>query len=127
MHDINVEDLNKKLSDVTQRYTEKKLEAERLLVDNDRLTKNVSYLEAVFVAVSQKITEFLNDVERLKKELNDLSQLTYTSGSPSKPQSQLVDTLQHQVKVLQQQLQTVPGSHCYLADTPPKCCTGSHG
>lgn len=55
-------------------------------------------------SVSQKITELLNDVERLKQALNGLSQLTYTSGSPSKRQSQLVDTLQHRVRDLQQQL-----------------------
>lgn len=52
----------------------------------------------------QKITELLSDVERLKQALNGLSQLTYTSGSPTKRQSQLVDALQHQVKALQQQL-----------------------
>lgn len=54
-------------------------------------------------SVSQ-ITELLSDVERLKQALNGLSQLTYTSGSPSKRQSQLVDTLQHRVRDLQQQL-----------------------
>lgn len=62
------------------------------------------YVSLQFLSVSQKITELQRDVERLKQELNDLSQLTYTSGSLSKPQSQLVDTLQHQVKNLQQQL-----------------------
>ena len=51
-----------------------------------------------------KITELLNDVERLKQALNGLSQLTYGSGSPSKRQSQLIDGLQQQVRSLQQQL-----------------------
>lgn len=51
-----------------------------------------------------KITELLNDVERLKQALSGLSQLTSPSGGPSKRQSQLVDTLQQQVKSLQQQL-----------------------
>ncbi|KAF7473293.1 Hypothetical predicted protein [Marmota monax] len=41
---------------------------------------------------------------KIKQALNGLSQLTYTSGSPAKRQSQLIDTLQHQVKALQQQL-----------------------
>ncbi|XP_058397958.1 uveal autoantigen with coiled-coil domains and ankyrin repeats isoform X6 [Diceros bicornis minor] len=55
-------------------------------------------------AKDNKITELLNDVERLKQALSGLSQLTYTSGSPSKRQSQLIHTLQHQVQSLQQQL-----------------------
>lgn len=62
-------------------------------------------------AKDNKITELLNDVERLKQALNGLSQLTYTSGSPSKRQSQLVDTLQHQVKSLQQQLADADRQH----------------
>ncbi|KAB0375134.1 hypothetical protein FD755_013626 [Muntiacus reevesi] len=55
-------------------------------------------------AKDNKITELLNDVERLKQALNGLSQLTYGSGSPSKRQSQLIDGLQQQVRSLQQQL-----------------------
>lgn len=51
-----------------------------------------------------KITELLNDVERLKQALNGLSQLTYTTGIPSKRQNQQVELLQNQVKTLQQQL-----------------------
>lgn len=64
-----------------------------------------------FLSASQKITELLNDVERLKQALNGLSQLTYSSGSPTKRQSQLVDTLQQRVRDLQQQLAvSVPGT-----------------
>ncbi|KAM7337457.1 hypothetical protein ACRRTK_003576 [Alexandromys fortis] len=62
-------------------------------------------------AKDNKITELLNDVERLKQALNGLSQLTYTSGSPSKRQSQLVDTLQHRVRDLQQQLADADRQH----------------
>lgn len=62
-------------------------------------------------AKDNKITELLNDVERLKQALNGLSQLTYTSGSPSKRQSQMIDTLQHQVKSLQQQLADADRQH----------------
>ncbi|XP_036313099.1 uveal autoantigen with coiled-coil domains and ankyrin repeats isoform X1 [Pipistrellus kuhlii] len=62
-------------------------------------------------AKDNKITELLNDVERLKQALNGLSQLTYTSGSPSKRQSQLIDTLQHQVWSLQQQLTDAHRQH----------------
>ena len=43
-------------------------------------------------------------MERLKQALSGLSQLTYPSGSPGRRQSQLIDTLQSQVKALQQQL-----------------------
>lgn len=52
-----------------------------------------------------QITELLTDVERLKKALNGLSQLAYTSSSsPNKRQTQHADTLQAQIHSLQQQL-----------------------
>lgn len=63
-----------------------------------------------------KITELLNDVERLKQALNGLSQLTYTSGNPTKRQSQLIDTLQHQVKSLEQQLAVSNQAHGALRE-----------
>ncbi|XP_006071097.3 uveal autoantigen with coiled-coil domains and ankyrin repeats isoform X1 [Bubalus bubalis] len=62
-------------------------------------------------AKDNKITELLNDVERLKQALNGLSQLTYGSGSPSKRQSQLIDSLQQQVRSLQQQLADADRQH----------------
>ncbi|XP_053783588.1 uveal autoantigen with coiled-coil domains and ankyrin repeats isoform X2 [Desmodus rotundus] len=62
-------------------------------------------------AKDNKITELLNDVERLKQALNGLSQLAYSSGSPSKRQSQLMDALQHQVRSLQQQLADADRQH----------------
>ncbi|KAM4592458.1 uveal autoantigen with coiled-coil domains and ankyrin repeats isoform 2-T2 [Odontesthes bonariensis] len=55
-------------------------------------------------AKDKKITELLMDVERLKQALNGLSQLAYTSNAPNKRQTQHVDTLQAQIKSLQQQL-----------------------
>lgn len=51
-----------------------------------------------------QITELLTDVERLKQALNGLSQLAYTSNAPNKRQTQHIDTLQTQIKSLQQQL-----------------------
>ncbi|XP_076781558.1 uveal autoantigen with coiled-coil domains and ankyrin repeats isoform X2 [Arvicanthis niloticus] len=75
-HDVNVEDLNKKLSDATQRYAEKKLEAERLLVENDKLTKNVNRLEAVFVAPEKHEKELMglkSNIAELKKQLSELN------------------------------------------------------
>jgi len=66
---------------------------------------NETSLNDVFVCFFfLKITELLNDVERLKQALNGLSQLTYTTGTPSKRQNQQVEMLQNQVKTLQQQL-----------------------
>ncbi|XP_007197846.2 uveal autoantigen with coiled-coil domains and ankyrin repeats isoform X2 [Balaenoptera acutorostrata] len=62
-------------------------------------------------AKDNKITELLSDVERLKQALSGLSQLTCTSGSPSKRQSQLIGSLQHQVKSLQQQLVDADRQH----------------
>jgi len=61
-----------------------------------------------------KITELLNDVERLKQALNGLSQLTYTSGIPAKRQNQQVEMLQNQVKTLQQQLAVSNYARCCL-------------
>lgn len=51
-----------------------------------------------------KITELLNDVERLKQALNGLAQLTYNGGVPVKRQNQQTEILQNQVKTLEQQL-----------------------
>ncbi|XP_036590914.1 uveal autoantigen with coiled-coil domains and ankyrin repeats isoform X2 [Trichosurus vulpecula] len=62
-------------------------------------------------AKDNKITELLNDVERLKQALNGLSQLTYTSGNSAKKENQQVETLQHQVKSLQQQLADADRQH----------------
>ncbi|NXG46400.1 UACA protein, partial [Psilopogon haemacephalus] len=62
-------------------------------------------------AKDNKITELLNDVERLKQALNGLSQLTYTTGIPSKRQNQQVEVLQNQVRTLQQQLADAKRQH----------------
>ncbi|XP_072471537.1 uveal autoantigen with coiled-coil domains and ankyrin repeats isoform X3 [Notamacropus eugenii] len=62
-------------------------------------------------AKDNKITELLNDVERLKEALNGLSQLTYTSGNSTKKENQQIETLQHQVKSLQQELADANRQH----------------
>ncbi|KAG7483290.1 uveal autoantigen with coiled-coil domains and ankyrin repeats isoform X2 [Solea senegalensis] len=59
----------------------------------------------------KKITELLTDVERLKQALNGLSQLAYTSNAPNKRQTQHIDTLQAQIKSLQQQLADAERQH----------------
>lgn len=52
-----------------------------------------------------QISELLTDVERLKQALNGLSQLAYAgNAAPNKRQMQHIDTLQAQIKSLQQQL-----------------------
>ncbi|KAM3625595.1 uncharacterized protein V6R79_014505 [Siganus canaliculatus] len=62
-------------------------------------------------AKDKKITELLTDVERLKQALNGLSQLAYTSNAPQKRQTQHIDTLQAQIKGLQQQLADAERQH----------------
>ncbi|XP_022623993.1 uveal autoantigen with coiled-coil domains and ankyrin repeats isoform X1 [Seriola dumerili] len=62
-------------------------------------------------AKDKKITELLTDVERLKQALNGLSQLAYTSNAPNKRQTQHIDTLQAQIKSLQQQLADAERQH----------------
>ncbi|XP_077375142.1 uveal autoantigen with coiled-coil domains and ankyrin repeats protein isoform X2 [Festucalex cinctus] len=62
-------------------------------------------------AKDKKITELLSDVERLKQALNGLSQLAYTSNTPNKRQMQHIDTLQGQIKNLQQQLADAERQH----------------
>lgn len=61
-------------------------------------------------AKDKKITELLTDVERLKQALNSLSQLAYTSNTP-KRQTQHIDTLETQIKSLQQQLADAERQH----------------
>lgn len=60
-------------------------------------------------AKDKKITELLTDVERLKQALNGLSHLAYSA--PSKRQTQHIDTLQVQIKGLQQQLADAERQH----------------
>uniref|UniRef100_A0A9J7ZMU8 Uveal autoantigen with coiled-coil domains and ankyrin repeats b n=1 Tax=Cyprinus carpio carpio TaxID=630221 RepID=A0A9J7ZMU8_CYPCA len=59
----------------------------------------------------KRITELLADVERLKQALNGLSQLAYAGNAPNKRQTQHIDTLQAQVKSLQQQLADAERQH----------------
>lgn len=53
-----------------------------------------------------QIDDLSREVGKLKDALNSLSQLSYTSGSPSKrlQQNQQLETLQQQIKQLQYQL-----------------------
>lgn len=74
-HDAIIDDLNRKLLDVTQKYTEKKLEMEKLLLENDSLSKDVSRLETVFVPPEKhekEITALKSNIVELKKQLSEL-------------------------------------------------------
>ncbi|XP_057699083.1 uveal autoantigen with coiled-coil domains and ankyrin repeats isoform X2 [Corythoichthys intestinalis] len=75
------------------------------------LQKRISTSSQLTEAKDKKITELLTDVERLKQALNGLSQLAYTSSTPNKRQTQHVDTLQAQIKNLQQQLADAERQH----------------
>ncbi|XP_058397954.1 uveal autoantigen with coiled-coil domains and ankyrin repeats isoform X3 [Diceros bicornis minor] len=75
-HDVIVDDLNKKLLDVTQKYTEKKLGMEKLLMENDSLSKNVSRMESVFVPPEKHEKEIMalkSNIVELKKQLTELN------------------------------------------------------
>ncbi|XP_061671394.1 uveal autoantigen with coiled-coil domains and ankyrin repeats isoform X6 [Syngnathoides biaculeatus] len=75
------------------------------------LQRRIQMSSQLTEAKDKKITELLTDVERLKQALNGLSQLAYTSNAPSKRQTQHIDTLQTQIKNLQQQLADAERQH----------------
>lgn len=75
-HDIIIDDLNKKLLDLTEKYTEKKLELEKLLMENDSLNKNVNHLETVFIPPEKHEKEMMtlkSNIVELKKQLSELN------------------------------------------------------
>lgn len=75
-HGVIVDDLNKKVLDITQKYTEKKLEIEKLLMENDNLSKNVSRLETVFIPPEKHEKEIMalkSSIVELKKQLSELN------------------------------------------------------
>ncbi|KAM5292249.1 uveal autoantigen with coiled-coil domains and ankyrin repeats isoform 2-T2 [Ctenodactylus gundi] len=96
---------------IEQEIKDQKERCDKSLTTITELQRRIQESAKQIEAKDNKITELLNDVERLKQALNGLSQLTYTSGSPPKRQSQLVDALQHQVKALQQQLADTDRQH----------------
>lgn len=53
---------------------------------------------------NKKIDELSKEVIKLKEALNSLSQLSYTTSTPNRQQSQQVDSLHQQIKLLQYQL-----------------------
>ncbi|XP_040824885.1 uveal autoantigen with coiled-coil domains and ankyrin repeats isoform X2 [Ochotona curzoniae] len=96
---------------IEQELQDQKERCDRSLTTVTELQRRIQESAKQLEAKDDKITELLNDVERLKQALNGLSQLTYASGSPTKRQSQLIDSLQHQVKSLRQQLADADRQH----------------
>uniref|UniRef100_A0A8C0INQ0 Uveal autoantigen with coiled-coil domains and ankyrin repeats n=1 Tax=Chelonoidis abingdonii TaxID=106734 RepID=A0A8C0INQ0_CHEAB len=96
---------------IEQEIKDQKERCDKSLTTITDLQKRIQESAKQVEAKDNKITELLNDVERLKQALNGLSQLTYTCGVPSKRQNQQVEMLQHQVKTLQQQLADADRQH----------------
>lgn len=96
---------------IEQEIKDQQERCDRSLTTITELQRRIQESAKQIEAKDNKITELLNDVERLKQALNGLSQLTYGSGSPSKRQSQLIDSLQQQVRSLQQQLADADRQH----------------
>ncbi|XP_010186461.1 PREDICTED: uveal autoantigen with coiled-coil domains and ankyrin repeats [Mesitornis unicolor] len=96
---------------IEQEIKDQKERCEKSLTTIIELQKRIQESAKQVEAKDNKITELLNDVERLKQALNGLSQLTYTTGAPSKRQNLQVETLQNQVKMLQQQLADAKRQH----------------
>uniref|UniRef100_A0A8D2PQK2 Uveal autoantigen with coiled-coil domains and ankyrin repeats n=1 Tax=Zosterops lateralis melanops TaxID=1220523 RepID=A0A8D2PQK2_ZOSLA len=89
---------------IEQEIKDQKERCDKSLTTILELQKRIQESAKQVEAKDNKITELLNDVERLKQALNGLSQLTYTTGISSKRHNQQVELLQSQVKTLQQQL-----------------------
>uniref|UniRef100_A0A8C9L5R4 Uveal autoantigen with coiled-coil domains and ankyrin repeats n=1 Tax=Pavo cristatus TaxID=9049 RepID=A0A8C9L5R4_PAVCR len=96
---------------IEQEIKDQKERCDKSLTTIIDLQKRIQESAKQVEAKDNKITELLNDVERLKQALNGLSQLTYTSGGPAKRQNQQVEMLQNQVKTLQQQLADAKRQH----------------
>ncbi|XP_075752926.1 uveal autoantigen with coiled-coil domains and ankyrin repeats [Pelodiscus sinensis] len=96
---------------IEQEIKDQKERCDKSLTTITDLQKRIQESAKQVEAKDNKITELLNDVERLKQALNGLSQLTYTCGVPPKRQNQQVEMLQHEVKTLQQQLADADRQH----------------
>ncbi|XP_069480310.1 uveal autoantigen with coiled-coil domains and ankyrin repeats isoform X2 [Ambystoma mexicanum] len=96
---------------IEQEIRELKERYDTSLATIEDLQRSIQESTKQIEAKDNKITELLNDVERLKQALSGLSQLTYTTGVPTKRQNQQVDALQSQVNTLQQQLAEAERRH----------------
>ena len=73
----------------------------------------------MFYVFRSQIDDLSREVGKLKDALNSLSQLSYSSGSPSKrqQQNQQLETMQQQVKQLQYQLAVCVFQHILKQNT----------
>uniref|UniRef100_A0A673L111 Uveal autoantigen with coiled-coil domains and ankyrin repeats protein-like n=1 Tax=Sinocyclocheilus rhinocerous TaxID=307959 RepID=A0A673L111_9TELE len=96
--------IEKEIRDLKERYEES-------MSTIGELQKRIQASTEQTELKDKRITELLADVERLKQALNGLSQLAYAGNTPNKRQTQHIDTLQAQVKSLQQQLADAERQH----------------
>ncbi|XP_022520945.2 uveal autoantigen with coiled-coil domains and ankyrin repeats protein isoform X2 [Astyanax mexicanus] len=105
------ENLQAKSASIEKEIRELKERYDDSLVTIGDLQKRIQASSEQTEAKDKRITELLADVERLKQALNGLSQLAYTGNTPNKRHTQHIDTLQAQVKSLQQQLADAERQH----------------
>ncbi|XP_059367499.1 uveal autoantigen with coiled-coil domains and ankyrin repeats protein-like isoform X1 [Carassius carassius] len=96
--------IEKEIRDLKERYEES-------MSTIGELQKRIQVSSEQTELKDKRITELLADVERLKQVLNGLSQLAYAGNVSNKRQTQHTDTLQAQVKNLQQQLADAERQH----------------
>ncbi|XP_051944934.1 uveal autoantigen with coiled-coil domains and ankyrin repeats protein-like isoform X2 [Xyrauchen texanus] len=101
---VNSASIEKEIGDLKERYSES-------LGTIGELQKRIQASSDQTELKDKRITELLAEVERLKQALNGLSQLAYAGNTPNKRQTQQIDTLQAQVKSLQQQLADAERQH----------------
>ncbi|KAJ8252289.1 hypothetical protein COCON_G00216010 [Conger conger] len=106
-----MEDLQAKSTSIEREIRELKGRYDDSLSTIGDLQKRIQTSSAQTEQKDKKITELLTDVERLKQALNGLSQLAYAGTAPNKRQTLHIDTLQAQVKSLQQQLADAERQH----------------
>ncbi|XP_058012127.1 uveal autoantigen with coiled-coil domains and ankyrin repeats isoform X2 [Ahaetulla prasina] len=94
---------------IEQEIKDQKERCDKSLSTIVELQKRIQESAKQVEAKDNKITELLNDVERLKQALNGLSQLTH--NIPAKRQNPQMEVLRNQVKTLQQQLADAERQH----------------
>ncbi|KAL7980219.1 hypothetical protein Chor_001487 [Crotalus horridus] len=94
---------------IEQEIKDQKERCDKSLSTIVELQKRIQESAKQVEAKDNKITELLNDVERLKQALNGLSQLTH--NIPTKKQNPQMEVLQNQVETLQQQLADAERQH----------------
>ncbi|XP_044521247.1 uveal autoantigen with coiled-coil domains and ankyrin repeats isoform X1 [Gracilinanus agilis] len=77
-YSLTIDDLNKKLMDLTQKYKEKDMENEKLMIEKTNLSKNVCHLEATYIPLEnheKEIISLKSNISELKKELSELNKI----------------------------------------------------